>query len=62
MNINLNTLKAEFLENLAELNDLSLSFHGFIQPTEPGIEMDINFDSKGSKFKSLLSLVPSAYS
>jgi len=62
VNINLNTLKAEFLENLAELNDLSLSFHGFIQPTEPGIEMDINFDSKGSKFKSLLSLVPSAYS
>lgn len=62
INVNLNTLKVEFLENLATLNDLNLSFHGFVQPIESGIDMDLNFDSKGSKFKSLLSLIPSAYS
>jgi hypothetical protein len=62
VNINLHTLKVELLENLAELNDLSLSFHGFVQPSDPGIEMDLKFDSKGSKFKSLLSLIPSGYS
>ncbi|MEI6865591.1 AsmA-like C-terminal region-containing protein [Flavicella sp.] len=62
LNVNLNTLKVEFQENLAQLNDLKLSFHGFVQPIDTGIEMDINLDSEGSKFKSLLSLIPSAYS
>ena len=55
------TLKVNFKENIAHLNDLNLSFHGFIQPIETGILMDLDFDSKESKFKSLLSLIPSAY-
>ena len=62
LNLNLENLKMEFLENHAQFNDLKLSFHGFLQPVDSGIEMDLNFDSKGSQFKSLLSLVPSAYS
>lgn len=61
LNLNTENLKVTFKENIAKLNDLSLSFHGFVQPLETGIFMDLDFDSKGSKFKSLLSLIPSAY-
>lgn len=59
--INLDNLKVSFKENSAKLNDLNLSFNGFVQPIEEGILMDLTFDSKDSQFKSLLSLIPSAY-
>ena len=60
--VNLDNSKIEFKENLAQLNDLKFSFHGFIKPVNKGINVDINFESKESSFKSLLSLVPKAYS
>ena len=62
INLDLTSFKVAFEENVAHFNDLILSFHGYVQPTDTGIAMDLDFDSKGSKFKSLLSLVPSAYS
>ena len=62
LDINIETLKINFRENIAKLNDLHLSFDGFVQPLDEGILMDLHFDSKDSKFKSLLSLIPSAYS
>ena len=62
INLNLSDLKVEFKKNLAKINDLNMSFHGFLQPIDNGIKMKLDFDSKGSKFKSLLSLIPSAYS
>lgn len=60
--IDLKTSKVTFKENIAKLNDLELSFNGFIQSLPKSLLMDLNFSSEGSKFKSLLSLVPSAYS
>ncbi|WP_139958343.1 AsmA-like C-terminal region-containing protein [Flavicella sediminum] len=59
--IDLNSLKVDFKENLAHLNDLNISFDGFIQPNDAGILMDLKIAAKESQFKSLLSLVPSAY-
>ncbi|MFC2110468.1 AsmA-like C-terminal region-containing protein, partial [Bacteroidota bacterium] len=59
--INLDNMKVDFKKNLAHLNDLNISFEGFVQPKEEGILMDLKIASKESQFKSLLSLVPSAY-
>ncbi len=61
LNIDLAKLRFTFEENLAHINDLNLSFDGFYQLNDTNQEMDIRFASKQSAFKSLLSLVPAAY-
>lgn len=56
------TQQVTFNKNNAQLNDLQFYFNGFIQTKSEGIAMDVQFDLLDSEFKSLLSLVPSAYS
>lgn len=53
--------KYEFKENEINLNDLSLSFDGWVQEIENGYDMDLKFGTKQTSFKSLLSLIPNAY-
>ncbi|WP_231372831.1 AsmA-like C-terminal region-containing protein [Aureivirga sp. CE67] len=61
LNMDLAKMRFTFEENLAHINDLNLSFDGYYQMNEKNQEMDITFASKQSAFKSLLSLVPAAY-
>ena len=62
LGINLKTMTFTFKENKALLNDLDISLDGFLQLVDEGFKMDLKFASKDAQFKSLLSLVPQAYS
>ena len=54
--------KYAFKENELNLNDLGLSFDGFIAMPTDDINMDLKFAAKQTEFKSILSLIPSVYS
>jgi len=60
--IDFDKLKFTLKENKAKLNDLDLVFNGFVAINENNQEFDISFHSPKANFKSVLSLVPSAYS
>lgn len=53
--------KYTFDQNEIKLNELSLSFDGWVQMPNDDIDMDLTFATNKTDFKSLLSLVPSAY-
>ena len=53
--------KYTFKENELNLNDLGLSFDGFVVIKDE-IDMDLKFVSKQTEFKSILSLIPVVYS
>ncbi|MEM8861935.1 MAG: AsmA family protein, partial [Chloroflexota bacterium] len=54
--------KYTFKENIAKVNDFTLSFDGFLALLEDGsMDMDITYNSEVTSFKSLLSLVPGVY-
>jgi len=53
--------KYTFDQNEIKLNDLSLSFDGWVQMPDETIDMDLTFGTNKTDFKSILSLVPSAY-
>ncbi len=55
-------MKFTFKENELSLNDLGLSFDGFVSMPKEDISMDLKFASKQTEFKSILSLIPSVYS
>lgn len=56
-----NDLRLSFKDNVAHINDLNLSFDGDLEMLKEGYAIDFTLNSKNSKFKSLLSLVPNAY-
>ncbi len=49
-----------FKDDAIKLNDLDLAFGGWLQ-MQKDYDMDLHFKSKSADFKSLLSLVPAAY-
>ena len=54
--------KYTFNDNNFRINDLILSFAGFVQMADnDDINLDIKFNTNNPTFKSLLSLVPGAY-
>ncbi|MBN4065753.1 hypothetical protein JYT51_00295 [Candidatus Amoebophilus asiaticus] len=53
--------KYTFKENEIQLNDFFLGFDGFVAMPDTNIDMDVNFFTRKSTFKSLLSMIPSAY-
>jgi hypothetical protein len=55
-------MKFTFKENEFDLNELGLSFDGFVAMPTDDINMDIKFAAKQTEFKSILSLIPSVYS
>ena len=66
MNINLDAdLKNSIFilkENEVALNDLSLGFNGSVEmPNDSDIVADVNFATRTTDFKSLLSMVPAIY-
>ena len=56
-----NDLHLSFKNNVAHINDLNLSFDGTFAMLKEAYNMDFTLESKNSEFKSLLSLVPNAY-
>jgi hypothetical protein len=60
--MNLTTFMFEFQENIAKLNELEVGFDGWFQMADEFYDMDISFEAKDSKFKSLLSMIPGVYS
>ncbi|MFZ1807362.1 MAG: AsmA-like C-terminal region-containing protein [Cyclobacteriaceae bacterium] len=53
--------KFTFKENVARLNDFGLAFDGWFKMNDDNYDMDINYKTEESTFKSLLSLVPGMY-
>ncbi|MCF6350662.1 MAG: AsmA-like C-terminal region-containing protein [Flavobacteriaceae bacterium] len=62
LGIDFNKNKFTFKENNAKINDLNLSFDGFIQLNKNDIETALSFNLPKANFKNVLSLIPSAYS
>lgn len=53
--------KFTFKENVAHINDFGLAFDGWFKMNDDSYDMDINYQTEESTFKSLLSLVPGMY-
>lgn len=51
-----------FGENTVTVNALTVGFRGGLEPVGDDWRMDLGFDTRDTSFKSLLSLVPSAFS
>ena len=60
--MNLSEMRFEFQENTVKLNDFELGFDGWFEMADEHYDMDISMEAENSNFKSLLSLVPGAYS
>ena len=54
-------LKLSFKNNVAEINDLNIMFDGAFVMLKDSYDLDFLFQSEKSAFKSLLSLIPNAY-
>ncbi|MES2762372.1 MAG: AsmA-like C-terminal region-containing protein [Bacteroidota bacterium] len=62
LDMDMPNMKFTFKENEFDLNDLGLSFDGFVSMPKEDITMDLKFAAKQTEFKSILSLIPSVYS
>jgi len=62
LDMDMPNMKFTFKENELDLNDLGLSFDGFVSMPKEDIDMDLKFAAKQTEFKSILSLIPSVYS
>jgi len=59
--MDLANMKFTFLENEALINQLPLTFDGFIKINETNQEMDITFKTPSSDFKNFLGVIPEIY-
>ncbi|MCD4693171.1 MAG: hypothetical protein K8R79_09665, partial [Calditrichales bacterium] len=50
-----------FKENALHMNEIKLGFDGFVEMPAEDIIMDMTFETKESKFKDVLSMVPAVY-
>lgn len=62
LDMDMPNMKFTFKENELDLNELGLSFDGFVAMPKEDIDMDLKFAAKQTEFKSILSLIPSVYS
>ncbi len=53
--------KYTFLENEAKINELPLTFNGYVQVNETNNEIDISFKTPSSDFKNFLAVIPKEY-
>ncbi len=61
LEMDLDKFKFTFKENYAKLNDFAFNFDGFFQMFDDRYEMDIDFGTENTPFKTLLSLVPAEF-
>ena len=59
--IDLKNLKYTFLENEAKINELPLTFDGFVKVNETNNEIDLTFKTPSSDFKNFLAVIPEIY-
>ena len=59
--MDLENMKYTFLENEAKVNQLPLTFDGYVQVNEENTEMDITFKTPSSDFKNFLAVIPEIY-
>lgn len=60
--MNLEQMKFTFLENEALINQLPLSFDGYVQVNENNNEIDLSFETPTSSFRNFLAVIPQEYS
>jgi hypothetical protein len=61
LDADLNDFRFTIKESDIKLNDLEMGVEGFVAMPEDDIDMDLNFYSTRTDFKSILSLVPAVY-
>lgn len=61
LNMDLPAQKYTFKNNTFKINDFSFGFDGFIQLVKNGIQTDLKYEARETKFKNVLSLVPSMF-
>lgn len=59
--LDLEAQKYTFLENEARINELPLTFDGFVQINETNNEIDLTFKTPSSDFKNFLAVIPKVY-
>lgn len=59
--MDLDNQKYTFLENKATLNQLPLTFAGYVKVNEDNNEMDLSFKTPSSSFKNFLAVIPAVY-
>ncbi|MGO2359066.1 AsmA family protein [Mesonia sp.] len=59
--LNLENQKYTFLENEAYINQLPLTFNGFVKINETNNEIDLTFKTPSSDFKNFLAVIPETY-
>ncbi|WP_432412693.1 AsmA-like C-terminal region-containing protein [Rasiella sp. SM2506] len=59
--LDLKNQKYTFLENEAKINDLPLTFNGFVKVNETTNEIDLTFKTPSSDFKNFLAVIPKVY-
>ncbi len=59
--IDLKNLKYTFLENEAKINELPLTFDGYVKVNETNNEIDLTFKTPSSDFKNFLAVLPETY-
>ncbi|MGY5846462.1 AsmA family protein [Salegentibacter sp. HM20] len=59
--MDLENLRYTFLENEARINQLPLTFEGWVQVNEDNNEIDLSFQTPSSDFKNFLAVIPETY-
>lgn len=62
LHVDLVNNKYSFGKNTISINDFDFGFEGFLEVLSDHYNMDINFQGKNNSVKSILSLIPRAYS
>jgi hypothetical protein len=61
LHMDLENMRYTFLENEATINQLPLTFDGWVQVNEDNNEVDITFKTPSSSFKNFLAVIPEEY-
>jgi len=59
--MDLEGMRYTFLENKAMINQLPLTFDGFVKVNEDNSEIDLSFQTPSSDFKNFLAVIPKTY-
>lgn len=59
--MDLENMKYSFLENEATINQLPLTFDGYVKVNEDNNEIDLKFKTPSSDFKNFLAVMPKTY-
>ncbi|TXD85531.1 AsmA family protein [Subsaximicrobium wynnwilliamsii] len=60
--LDLEQQKYTFMDNKGYINQLPLTFNGYVQMLDEGQMIDISFENPGSSFKDFLAVIPEEYS